>query len=136
MYCDQQGLAVGFLYCNTLKCIVTRGGRGKAAVSRHDHDTAVFARSTRPRHDHLAYDTAEGPGHDTARHSRLGATTWSWGRHDTATRARLGAQARPSWVHCAPDSVLTQFLDSVLFLSHCLDIVHEHCSKKIFRKKK
>ena len=37
----------------------------------------------------------------------------------------MGAQAGPSWVHCTPDSILTLFLDSVLFLSQFLDIVHE-----------
>ena len=40
----------------------------------------------------------------------------------------LCALAGPGWVLCAPDSVLTQFLDSVLLLSHFLGTVHEHCS--------
>ena len=57
--------------------------------------------------------------------------TAGWGLHYTC------ALAGPGWVLCALNSVLTQFLDSVLFLSHCLDTVHEHCSsqKKKLKKK-
>ena len=56
-----------------------------------------------------------GPGHDMAKSAQ-----------DTATRAR---PMRAGWAvgaHCA----LGQFLDLILFLSHCLGTVH-----KIFRKK-
>ena len=73
------------------------------------------------------YDRAGGHGHDMAAAA-----------HDTAMRARLGAPVRAcanlgvlagsaGCAHCA----LVQFLDSVLFLSHCLDTVHH----KIFSKK-
>ena len=41
----------------------------------------------------------------------------AWARPVHAGWAKLG--------HCAPDPILTQFLDSVLFLSHFLDTVHE-----------
>ena len=59
---------------------------------------------------------------------QLGSGRWGLlgARRGTgAGHATMGAQARLSWVHCAPASVLTQFLDSVLFPSHFLDTVHE-----------
>ena len=47
--------------------------------------------------------------------------------HGTTTRpARWPGRA--GWAklgHCAPDPILTQFLDSVLFLSQFMDTVHE-----------
>ena len=43
--------------------------------------------------------------------------------------------ARPGPAGCALGAP-SLFLDSVLFLSHCLDTVHEHCSPNFFRKKK
>ena len=48
--------------------------------------------------------------------------------------ARLRAMAGPGWVLCAPDSVFDPVFYSVLFLSQCLDLVHEHCSSQIFFK--
>ena len=59
---------------------------------------------------------------------QLGSGRWGLlgARRGTgAGHATMGAQAGLSWVHCAPASVLTQFLDSVLFPSHFLDTVHE-----------
>ena len=51
-----------------------------------------------------------------------------WARGLSAPCARL----RP--VGCALGAP-SLFLDSVLFLSHCLDTVHEHCSPNFFEKK-
>ena len=79
-----------------------------------------------------ACDTADlglrhgrGPGHDTT---------------PLRVRARgLGAPGRAGWLGCALGAP-NQFLDSVLFLSHCLDTVHKTFSKiiiiiiKIFEK--
>ena len=51
--------------------------------------------------------------------------------HGAATRPAgrpkrcLCVLAGPNWGHCAPDPILTQFLDSVLFMSQYLDTVHE-----------
>ena len=67
------------------------------------------------------------------RHDQLRLATRRWAGHNTTTHALPGhglcAQAWAKLVHCAPGSVLTQFLtqflDSVLFLSHFLDTVHE-----------
>ena len=82
-------------------------------------------------------------GHDTAQGralKRCDMAAWpatrpgARPRHDAFAATIRHAQAGPSWVHCAPDSVLTQFLDSILFLSYCLDTVHEHCSQNFFKK--
>ena len=42
-----------------------------------------------------------------------------------------GPGARPRSAGCVLGAP-SQFLDSVMFLSHCLDIVHEHCSGTLF----
>ena len=47
--------------------------------------------------------------------------------------AHLGVLAGPTGYALGAPSL---FLDSVLFPSHCLDTVHEHCSSQIFLKKK
>ena len=91
------------------------------------------------------------PGHDTALGSALGRgasgtgrarargrwaswhaqahgtvpATRRWAGHDTATRAQPVLDGWAKLGHCAPDPILTQFLDSVLFLSQFMDTVHE-----------
>ena len=101
-------------------------------VGRTSHDTAL-ARGTTP--------TTRRPARcDTAQHpvTRPGAkvTTRPSVRMPVRACARLCALVGPGWMPCAPDSVLTQFLDSVLFLSHGLDTAHEHySSQRIFGKK-
>ena len=84
---------------------------------------------------------------------RWGAQAWCWVAGCTgagpAGVGRAGAQARdtgaqacglsapcarPGPAGCALGAP-NLFLDSVLFLSHCLDIVHEHCSPNFFEKK-
>ena len=90
-------------------------------------------------------------GHDTTsqvrgtalatwpRYGRWACDTVSWG---LATRLPCGHDTAPVrvWVHlgvlaglagCAHCS-LVPFLDSILFLSHCLDTVHELCSPQNF----
>ena len=70
------------------------------------------------RHGGLGCDTAGGLGHDTTRSA-----------HDTARRARAWVcPARPILVLVHLAWLLTWFFDSVVFLSHRLDPVHEHCS--------
>ena len=78
----------------------------------------------------LGCDTAGGLGHDTARPA-----------HETARRARAWAsQCAPgraclaSWVLVHPVWFFDLVFDSVMFLSHRLDPVHEHCSSQNFSK--
>ena len=68
--------------------------RARARAS-HGHDTAVGL-ATRPT---LGYDTA-----------KVSATIRRWAGHDTAMRARPVRIGWAKLVHCAPGSVLTQFL--------------------------
>ena len=128
LYCNSpkcivtsRGWLLGFLYRNTLKCIVTRGARGKAAVSRPGpRHGQPGARHKRLRHGHTRCDTAGGQA--TIRPNQ--PTT----RHD---RAHLGAPVCAGWSAGCALGAASLFLDSILFLSHCLD----HCSQKIFEKK-
>ena len=76
------------------------------------------------------------PIHDTARGAPAtrpagGATT----QPRAGAWANLCALVGPSWVLYAPDSVLTQLLDSILFMSHFLGTIHEHFSSHFFEKK-
>ena len=58
--------------------------------------------------------------------TRLGS--WPQHGHARVCLGAPGALAGPVWVFYAPDSVFDLVFDSVLFLSHRLDPVHEHCS--------
>ena len=69
------------------------------------------------------------------RHGRGGGGGGGGGGHDTGTRARPvrpGWASLASWVLVPPVWFFTWFFDSVVFLSHCLDPVHEHCSSQNF----
>ena len=95
-----------------------------------DHDTAVPVRAhardmarRRLRYGHAGRDTTGQLGHDTA--------------VAPMTRPGMRAPVCPDGpvfvlVHMAWFS--TSFFDSVLFLSHRLDPVHEHCSSQNFSK--
>ena len=92
-----------------LECVATQG-----------HNTAVQGHDTTCRRALGAGGHWAAPARGTAR-ARAGGD----GRvgHGAATRP-----VRAGWAklgHYAPDPILTQFLDSVLFLSHFLDTVHE-----------
>ena len=81
------------------------------------------------------HDTALGRGAWRARHNAQGASAMT--RLGPATiRPGLRAPGR-AWVPAGPVLVLvhlawflTWFFDSVVFLSHRLDPVHEHCSSQ------
>ena len=133
---------------DTIVCIVTGEGRAEALGSQYTdyivtkrglgcmplcRDT-VARPTTRPieglRHDRLracdtaikACDTAWGHDHDTA----IAPTTRPYARSPERAYAHLGVlTGSAGCAHCA----LVQFLDSVLFLSHCLNNVHH--KKKI-----
>ena len=114
------------------KVFCDQGARGRAwAVLRYDHcayDTARGALATRC----LAPTTRSSGACDTALEA---CDTAGWGRHDRPrerTWACLGVLARPTGCALGAPSL---FLDLVLFMSHCLDTVHEHCSsqKKNFK---
>ena len=129
--------------CNRRDCIVTRRGLQNGVVSRGRLATRQARLSTQP-----CLRTAHG--HDTAacalRHGRLRAcdtttvptTRPLCPRHGRPQRPRYGPCARlcaPVGQGCALGAP-SQFLDSILFLSHCLDTVHEHCSQDFSKKKK
>ena len=103
-----------------------RHGRWGAATRRWGAGHEARTRSAATWQ--LSLRHGQGLGHDTAgsrpQHCH-GAQPW----------ARLGA-SWASWVFCAPGLVFDLVFDSVLFLSHRLDPVHEHCSSQIFSKKK
>ena len=86
----------------------TAGARGKA---RHDAARRAGARVR----------TATRPTRHATRHRVRAA----WAQCPRG----LCVLAGPGWVLCAPDSVLTEFLDSILLLSHFLGTVHH--KKKI-----
>ena len=72
-----------------------------------------------------ACDTAGGHGQDMA----AAPTTRPCAREPGRAYAHLGVLAESAGcAHCA----LVQFFDLVLFLSHYLDTVHEHCSSQNF----
>ena len=124
----------------------------------HAHDTASGARqglrygrlraATRPLG---SQDTAQGRGAQervhTPRHGAEAPTIRPTPSHDT-TRTRLryyrpraamrvpGRASWASWVLVHPAWFFDLVFDLVMFLSHRLDPIHEHCSSQIFRKKK
>ena len=108
--CLRHGTGVGRRRTGAGACAGRADGRG--ARGRGRGRAAAGAASRRAGARELRCDTAGGLGHDTVRPA-----------HDTAARARpctawaqVGRAGWVSWaklVHCAPDSVLTQFLDSV-----------------------
>ena len=116
------------------------GVRGRACRARQARRGRAGARG---RQGMDAWGRAAGAG---ARGRRAGGRA----RQASAGRARRTAWARglgvPVRAWCTgwaslglmqPVWVLTWVFDSVVFLSHRLDSVHEHCSlQKIFRKKK
>ena len=95
---------------------MTKGARQLVTVSQHGHNTAMPARGTQPRYSARArYDTVSQ------------ATTWLARAYDTALGAATTRPREHTWAHlgvlagsggCA-HYALVQFLDSVLFLSHC-----------------
>ena len=117
VYCGwARGRLLGSLTRNSAQdtaCTRPQYGQGRAVTQRW---ALRHGRGPRPRYGHscLQHDT----GARCARgHARLGAPVCSAG---------------PSWVLCAPDSVLIQIFNSVWFLSHRLDPVNEHCSSQNF----
>ena len=103
------------LRCSNWFCL--RGFREKGCFS-------LRSRAIGP----LDFDVARRE--NVLRGARGGRSAWAWpGR-------LMGAQAGPVLVHCAPGSVLAQFLDPVrlgIFLSHQMNTVHY---KIIFFSKK
>ena len=76
----------------------------------------------------LGCDTAGGLGHDTARpaHDKAGRTR-AW-EHQCAP----GRACWVCWVLVHLAWLFELVFDSVIFLSHRLDSVHEHCSSQNF----
>ena len=98
-------------------------------MSRHGQPSHDTAQGQHLQHRKTPYDTAisacdtaGGHGHDTA----AAPTTRPSVRAPGRSCAHLGVLAGST------GCVLVQFLDSVLFLSHCLETVHEHCSSQNF----
>ena len=116
---DQLGL-----YCDTARCRATT----QRAGARHCACYTALARDLAPTTRPLWPATRPAPWHDTV------------GDPATIRRpcARLGASAHLGvpvgrvlvLVHLA--WFLTWFFDSVVFMSHRLDPVHEHCSSQKF----
>ena len=132
MYCDQKGAWGIELYRETIS---RHGGQARSTCPRYDCLRAATRRA-RARGTAL-YDTAAWPTIQPSSQTKTRRNTPCWAGHDTATRARLGAPgalAVPVWVFYAHDSVFDLVFDSVLFLSHRLDPVHEHCSLQNFSK--
>ena len=82
--------------------------------------------AAKTRHGAGAQAGRAGPARSAGRargagHEALGARAG----HKRATWAHLGTQAGPAMHLVHLTQFLTQFLDSVLFLSHFLDTVHE-----------
>ena len=105
-------------------------------MSRH-------GRGPRPRHDHGepatrrwgACDTMLGrPRHDAGVLATrpLWLATRPCARAPGCVSAHLGVLAGSAGCALGAPSL---FLDSVLFMSHCLDTVHEQCSSQIFLEK-
>ena len=110
---------------------------------RQGHEAAGLCRDTGPRHGHAGHDTEQGRAATRLLGPRYGRPRPRYSRakaYDTApllVRARgLRAPcARPGSIGCALGAP-NQFLGSVHCFSHCLDIVHEHCSQNFFEKNK
>ena len=125
------------LYCNIHKVYRDlRGGGGGGGGGVAGQLGCLATRPARPR-----YDAGAGPMTRLwgPRHGRLRAATWRLATTIRPCVCPLGRAcehlgAGPT--SCAL-SAPSLFLDLVLFMSHCLDSVHEHCSsQKIFAKKK
>ena len=99
---------------------IARAAQRAGARTSHRHDTALGP-ATRPT---LGYDT-----------TRVSATTRRLWGHDMAC-ARAWCAGWASWGLMQPVWFLTWVFDSVVFLSHRLDSVHEHCSLQNFSEKK
>ena len=95
-------------------------------ASTHAHDTVLASAALRPRYGARAPVTR----YDILRHGRGPRPRQGCSAHDTARHARACVPSWASWVFCAPDSIFDLIFDSVLFPSHRLDPVHEHCSSQ------
>ena len=133
MYCDQQGQAADFLYCNTHSVLWLGKGMRQAAVSRHGWEAkprhGAGARVTRPQHGHMRCDTTRD--HPTTRPARACDTAAAAG--DTATRvcswARLCTPRCAGWV----SRLCTWCAQPVFGLSTISESLIGHCSsQKIF----
>ena len=118
----------------------------------HGHDTTLARAALRPRYGAGRAGRAGAGAQAEARGAcgrdatirQLSLRHGQGLSHDTAgSRPRYGHGVRPwarlgaSWASFgarAPDSVFDLVFDSVLFLSHRLDPVHEHCSSQKFLK--
>ena len=128
---QQSGLAGIALPYNTMYCD-RKGSLRLGSVSRGRPRYGHACARTSPRHGTSARGTEptirRRGACDTTRHpvTRPGATATTRPGMRAPVRACVPSWA--SWVFCAPGSVFNPVFDSVLFPSHRLDPVHEHCS--------
>ena len=142
MYCDQQGQAAEFLYCNTHSVLWLGKGMRQAAMSRHGREArprhSAGARVTRPQHGHMRCDTTKD--HPTTRPTRACDTAAA--ACDTAAAACDTATRVCSWVRlCTPrcagwvSRLCTWCTQPVFGLSTISESLIRHCSsQKIFGK--
>ena len=123
------GFCIAIHHCIKVLYRDMRGSGCWAFVSQY---TAVYCDQKRARGS-VCCD----PGHDTAMQGAQQAYDTVGQGHDTATVAMTRPLCERAWAHlgvlagsagCALGAP-SQFLDSVLFLSHCWDTIHEHCSQ-------
>ena len=115
-------------------CADGRGARGQARRARHARRAAGKARTRggarQARHGRGMSARQAGAG-------RARRTAWARGARGLGVPGRAWCTCWASLWLMQPVWVLTWVFDSVVFLSHRLDSVHEHCSlQKIFPKKK
>ena len=113
----------------------TRGRARRARQARHGRAGARGQALARG-----AGERAAGRGRSArqAGAGRARRTAWARGARGLGVPGRAWCTGWASLGLMQPVWVLTWVFDSVVFLSHRLDSVHEHCllQKKIFRKKK
>ena len=112
-----------------------QAGHGRAGGAR----TGAGARGRRAaRHGAAGARGRQAGGVRDARRGRAGRAAWARGARGLGVPGRAWCTGWASLRLMQPVWVLIWVFDSVVFLSHRLDSVHEHCSlqKKKFSKKK
>ena len=136
----KKGWQLGFLYRNTLWCIVTKRSIRLECIARQVHDTASQARGTMPAtRSWGACDTELGRlrhGHQRLRHDWGPRPQHGRSAHDTAMRspawARLCAPGCAGWVRW----LCTLCTCSVFGLSTVSESLVMNTVHKIFSKNK